>query len=176
MAPALRTQEEARTMFRKLSISMLALVAVVIAAACNSTLGPQTTSGGSDGDRGPRDPMQLEKACIQELRSVEITSPEESRRVYGGDYVVITWANHHICGGYDSAVEISYDGGRTFTLLGKKRNGVSMGWRVPELDGVQVVIRVRTVDAFGVVSDDLGLANPIFRRDDSPERDREDHD
>lgn len=157
-------------MFRKMMSSAVAFVAIVACAACNSTLGPQSTTEASDRDRGPRESSDYDKVCVVELRAVEITGPAESRAVYGGDYVVITWANHHICGGYDSIVEISYDGGHSFQLLGKKRNGVSMGWRVPELDGVRPVIRVQTEDQLGMVSDDLALALPIASRNGGGDR------
>ena len=163
-------------MLRKFT-SIAAVMTVVASAACNSITAPQgDTTGGTRNSDPTRSPAQRDKVCVDELRAVEITSPSESQSVYGGQLVMVTWDAQHLCGGYTATVRVSYDGGQSFSTLGSAKNISSMGWRLPELDGVPVVVAVDLADAAGIIHDAVALRNPLTTIPPAPDRDPSQHD
>lgn len=160
-------------MLRKIS-TLAAMTLVLASAACNSITAP--TDGGTTGrnDRPDRTPDQVDKVCIDDLRAVEITAPGESQQIIAGQLVMVTWATREICGGYYADVRVSYDGGQSFVELGSTKNALSMAWRLPELDGVALVVDVTVTDSHGSVSDRLALSHPLQGRKGDVDRDPDD--
>jgi hypothetical protein len=153
-------------MFRKL-MTLTAVVSLVVLSACSSTTGLKT--GGDTGHRargggGPKPPQQFEKVCLEDLRAVEITSPSEGSIVYGGEIAMVTWEAREICGHFAAELEVSLDGGRTFVSKGEYKDATSASWKVPNVDGAQVVVRVSLRDRIGEVSDDMAFANRLVGR------------
>ena len=162
-------------MLRKIT-SIAAVMTVLASAACNSITAPAGTTGGTGNSDPTRPPVNRDKVCIDELRDVEITSPSESQTIHGGQLVMVTWDAEHLCGGYTATVRVSYDGGQSFSILGSAKNAVSMGWRLPELDGVPVVVAVDLADAAGTISDAVALRNPLTTIPPGPDRNPDEHD
>ena len=160
-------------MLRKIS-TIAAMTLVLASAACNSITAP--ADGGTTGrnDRPDRYPDQVDKVCIDDLRAVEITAPGESQQIVAGQLVMVTWQTREICGGYYADVRVSYDGGQNFVELGSTKNALSMAWRLPELDGVALVVDVAVTDAHGTVSDRLALSNRLQGRKGDGDRDPDD--
>ena len=163
-------------MLRKIS-TITAMALVLASAACNSISG--VDEGGTTGrNSDPVRPSQevSEKVCIDDLRAVDITSPGESQQLEGGQLAMVTWETREICGGFWADVRVSYDGGQSYVILGETKNARSMAWRLPELDGVALVVEVTVTDNYGSVSDRLALANRLYTRDPNPDRNPDEHD
>ena len=153
-------------MFRKLMTSM-AVVSLVVLSACSSTTGLKTegTKGHSAGNGGdPKSPPQFEKVCLDNLRAVIITGPAEGSIVYGGDTQMVTWEAREICGHFTAELVVSLDNGRTYQSKGAVRDATSATWKVPNLDGAQVILRVNLRDQIGEVSDAVAFANRLVGR------------
>jgi len=165
-------------MFRvnKKSIAGLLIVIAMSVAACNNVTGTSPVSS-APSDRTPREPQIYDKVCIDDFRAVEITGPSESRILRMEDFVVITWEAQHVCSTFMADVEISYDGGRNYQLLGSKKNALSMSWTVGGSEGAQVKIRVSVHDIRGTLTGELAVASPVLgRRSQQPDRDPVEHD
>jgi len=161
----------------KKSMSGVLFVIAMSAAACNNVSGPTSRVAGDPIDRNPREPIVYDKVCVEDLRAVVITGPSESRIVHVGDFVVVTWEPQHICNSYNARVEISYHDGLYYQLIGEKKNGLSMSWRVGGNEGDRVKIRVTLDDGLGTLSNELSLASAMQRRrDEGGDRDPEQHD
>lgn len=165
-------------MFRvnKKSMSGLMFLVSMSVAACNNVTGtgPGTSA---EGDRRSREPQVYDKVCIDDLRAVQISSPTESRILHVDDFVVIAWEAEHVCGSFEALVEVSYDDGRNYELLGSKKNGRSMSWQVGGFDGARAKVRVTVTDVIGTLSEEISMANTVQgRRNDQPDRDPEQHD
>ena len=149
-------------MFRKLT-TLTAVVSLMVLSACSSTTGPKT--GGNNSrrgtDPGPKPPQQFEKVCLEDLRAVEITGPGEGSIVYGGDTQMVTWEAREICGHYTTELEVSLDNGRTFESKGEYKDASSATWKVPNVDGAQVIVRVSLHDRIGEVSDVVAFSNRL---------------
>ena len=165
-------------MFRvKKTMSGVLFLIAMSAAACNNVSGPEASLSSDPIDRNPREPLVYDKVCVEELRAVVITAPSESRLVHVGDFVVVAWEAQHICNSYDARVEISYNDGLYYQLIGEKKNGLSMGWHVGGTEGDRVKIRVTLNDGLGTLSSELGLASAMLRRrDEGGDRDPEQRD
>jgi hypothetical protein len=154
-------------MFRK-TTTALALVTVVLAAACNSLVGIEEVE---DGGPDPR-PIADKKNCIEDLRAIDILSPSEAQIVHGGELVLVTFETEWLCGSYDLTLYASYDHGTTFVTVGQATNAASMSWSVPN-NAVYPLLKVVAVDRTGSLSDEIALANSVIVRPDQPRRDRE---
>jgi len=166
-------------MFRvnKKSMSGLMFLVAMSVAACNNVTGPTGPGTAAPIDRGPRETPVFDKLCIDDLRAVAITTPSESRIVHVDDFLMITWEAQHVCGSYGAQVEVSYNGGNSFELLGQSKNSLSMSWRVADREGASVAIRVSLQDANGELSDQVNLAGTVQRRaGQGPDRDPEETD
>jgi hypothetical protein len=164
-------------MLRKIS-TITAMALVLASAACNSISGPADDGGSTGRNSDPVRPSQevSEKVCIDDLRAVDITSPGESQQLHGGQLAMVTWETREICGGYWADVRVSYDGGQNFVLLGETKNARSMAWRLPELDGVALVVDVTITDSHGSVSDRIALSRELRTRNPNPDRNPDEHD
>jgi hypothetical protein len=160
-------------MFRvnKKSLSGVLFVIAMSAAACNNVSGPTSRVAGDPIDRNPREPAVYDKVCVEELRAVAITSPSESRLLHVDDFVVITWEAQHVCGAFTARAEVSYNDGLYYEVIGERKNGLSMSWRVGGNEGDRVKIRVTLIDGIGNVSEELGLASVVQGRRDEPGHD-----
>ena len=149
-------------MFRKF-MTLTAVVSLMVLSACSSSTGPQTggTKRLAGNDPGPKPPQQFEKVCMEELRGVEITGPGEGSIVYAGSTQMVTWEAHEICGRYTAELEVSLDNGRTFESKGEYKNATSASWKVPNVDGAQVIVRVSLRDGIGEVSDSMAFSNRL---------------
>jgi hypothetical protein len=152
-------------MFRKL-MTLTAVVSLVVLSACSSTTGLKTGDNTSRRGThpGPKPPQQFDKVCLEDLRAVEITGPGEGSIVYGGDMQMVTWEAREICGRYTAELEVSLDNGRTYQSKGEYKNATSATWKVPNVDGAQVIVRVKLVDQIGEVSDEVAFANRLVGR------------
>ena len=151
-------------MFRKL-MTLTAVVSMVVLSACNSTTGLKTKPVDQSGQGGgPKPPQQFEKVCMDNLRAVSITGPAEGSIVYGGDTQMVTWETREICGHYMVELEVSLDNGRNFSSKGSYRDATSASWKVPNLDGAQVILRVTLRDQVGAISDEVAFANRLVGR------------
>jgi hypothetical protein len=147
-------------MLRKI-MAIAAMTMVMASAACNSITGTQEGTTSSNGDPSRRHQEgDIEKVCVEELRAVAITSPWETEQVQDGQLLMVTWDLQEICGRHISSVKVSYDGGQTFSLLGETKDGASMAWRLPRVDGKYLVVQVDVSDAYGVVTDRVALSSP----------------
>ncbi len=161
----------------KKSMSGLMILVAMSVAACNNVAGPTSPGTSAPIDRGPREPVVYDKVCIDDLRAVGITSPTESRVLHVDDFVVITWEAQHVCGQFEAQVEVSYNDGRSYELLGERKNARSMSWRVGGFEGAQVKVRVSLTDAIGSLSEELAVASTMQgRRSGGDDRDPEQRD
>ena len=155
-------------MFRKL-MTLTAVVSMVVLSACSSTTSTTTgpATGGvtehRNGGGNPK-PPQFDKVCLEDLRAVQITGPAEGSIVYGGDTQMVTWEAIEICGHFAAELEVSLDNGRTYESKGEYKDATSASWKVPNLDGAQVIVRVSLRDKLGEVSDSMPFSNRLVGR------------
>ena len=163
-------------MFRKL-MTLTAVATMVVLSACSSSTGPDagTSLRRAGTDPGPKPPQQFEKVCLSDLRAVEITGPGEGSIMYGGDTQLITWEAREICGRFEAELEVSLDNGVTFQSQGEYKNATSATWKVPNLDGAQIVLRVTVSDREGEVSDKMSFSNRLVGRHTGRARHPQDH-
>jgi hypothetical protein len=153
-------------MFRKSTMITLALVAVLSSFACNtSVVGPTPTSTIDSGsDRGPRQPIQTDKApCDDSARGVDIQTPYESQLLHAGDRINVAWTASNFCGGFTALVRVSYDDGASWTVLGEQKDATTFAWRVPNQVGRSVRLEVGLSDVEGPsASDVVQMSSPIL--------------
>jgi hypothetical protein len=139
-------------MLRKL-MALGAMVLVVVAAACNSVTGPADPVSGTNGGRGSGDPrgQDVNKVCLDDLRAVSITSPIEGQILHNGQMVLVSLEVEQFCSGFTATIEVSTDGGASFQELAAGRSLSSALWKLPQLDNLAPVVRVRAWDNIGSV-------------------------
>jgi hypothetical protein len=143
-------------MLRKM-MAIGAMAMVVVSAACNSVTGPAAGVEGTNGGRPsgqPRD-QEVNKVCLDDLRAVSITSPIEGQILHNGQIVLVSLDVDQFCSGFSAAIEVSTDGGRSFQELASGRSLSSVLWKLPQLDNLAPVVRVRAWDNIGSVEDEL---------------------
>lgn len=154
-------------MLRKM-MTIGAMALVVVSAACNSVTGPAADVEGTKGGRPsghPRD-QEVNKVCLDDLRAVSITSPIEGQILHNGQVVLVSLEVEQFCSGFTAAIEVSTDGGQSFQELASGRSLSSALWKLPQLDNLAPVVRVRAWDNIGSVVDEIATG-PV-RDDNSP--------
>lgn len=147
-------------MLRKMmAIGAMALVGV--SAACNSVTGPADgTSPTNNSGRGAGHPrnQQVNKVCLDDLRAVSITSPIEGQILHNGQTVLVSLEVEQFCSGFDAAIEVSTDGGASFQELASGHSLSSALWKLPQLDNLAPVVRIRAWDNIGSVEAERATA------------------
>ena len=138
----------------KKALATLAMAMLMISAACNTVTGPAVddSTAGRGGNDTPRQPQERnDKVCLDDLRAAEIMTPVEGQILHNNDAVLVTFTVDHFCSGYTAAVEVSTDGGQSFQKIAEGRGLASALWKLPNLDDLRPVVRVRAWDSIGSV-------------------------
>lgn len=156
-------------MLRK-ALALLAMAMLMVSAACNTVTGPAVED--TDERRGndvPRQPQERdEKVCLDDFRAAHIMTPVDGQILHNNEATLVTFEVEHFCSGYTASVEVSIDGGDTFLKIAEGPGLASALWKLPELDGLRPVVRVRAWDNIGSVVD--GRALEFNYREPRPEK------
>jgi len=158
-------------MLRKM-MTIGAMALVVVSAACNSVTGP---ADGSSDPRSGSDPWgnDVTKHCLDDLRAAVISTPIEGQILHNGQTVLVTIGVEEFCGGYDATIEVSTDGGRSFQELASGSNLSSALWKLPQLDNLAPVVRVRAWDNIGTVEAERATGFLYSEHPQPPKRDQQ---
>ncbi|MFQ5600265.1 MAG: hypothetical protein ACE5G2_06895 [Candidatus Krumholzibacteriia bacterium] len=161
-------------MFRKMTV-ILAAMTLLALAACNSSMTSPVTGHSDDlqgwvGDGG-KDQDTTQKACIEEERRVELTSPGQNASIQVGKQYFVTWDAIELCGEFTVDVEASYDGGRSFEPIALGLvDALSARWNVPlKHAGKTPLIQITAEDHMGVLISRVQLNNKLVRANTRPD-------